>query len=283
MNEKYRIGEKIKNRRLALGKTQNEIAGEYMTRNMLSLIESSKAIPSVETLDYIAEALDIPLAYFLSTDDTLFINEKERRLPIIKRLFREENYDDCVSEILKLSGVDDELNYILAYCYFHQGRNYLFGGSLLSAEKKLSDALRLAEETPYVASQIVTLSKMYLAVAANIQSPLLELDTASYEADSAKMIDLDFYEYLTMNHKHQYSNDVYSKHLEAKQLIKKYAYGDAIPLLLSVEEMKNHSYNACVLFGVYSDLEFCYKQVGDFENAYRYSTKRISLISAFNT
>ena len=283
MNEKYKIGEKIKKRRLALGKTQTEIAGDDMTRNMLSLIESSKTIPSVETLDYIAEALDMPLSYFLSTDNTLFINEKERRLPIIRTLFREGNFDACVSEISKLSGIDDELNYILAYCYFHQGKAHLLGGSLLSAEKKLSEALKLAQVSPYVTAQIVTLSKMYLAVAANIQSPLLELDTDSYEADSAKMLDSDFYEYLTMNNQYQYSNDIYSKHLEAKQLIKKYAYSDAIALLLSVEEMKNHDYNACVLFGVYSDLEFCYKQVGDFENAYRYSSKRISLISAFNT
>ena len=44
---------------------------------------------------------------------------------------------------------------------------------------------------------------------------------------------------------------------------------------------KNKDYNACVLFGVYSDMEIAFKQIGDFENAYRYASKKLSLISAF--
>ena len=72
-------------------------------------------------------------------------------------------------------------------------------------------------------------------------------------------------------------------HLTAKALIKKYKFYEAIELLTQIEDAKNKFYNAPMLFGVYTDLELAYKQLGDFEKAYRYSTKRISLLNAFTT
>jgi hypothetical protein len=61
-------------------------------------------------------------------------------------------------------------------------------------------------------------------------------------------------------------------------------YNAALKLLVKIENEKTpETYNAYVMFGVYSDIENCYKQLYDFENAYRYSTKRISLLEGFNT
>jgi hypothetical protein len=44
-----------------------------------------------------------------------------------------------------------------------------------------------------------------------------------------------------------------------------------------------YPHNAYITFGVYSDLEICYKQLFDFENAYRYTSKRLSLIEGFQS
>ena len=63
--------------------------------------------------------------------------------------------------------------------------------------------------------------------------------------------------------------------------MKKYAYYEAIEILRELEDSKNRSYNACILFGVYADMEIAFKQIGDFENAYRYASKKLSLITAF--
>ena len=63
--------------------------------------------------------------------------------------------------------------------------------------------------------------------------------------------------------------------------MKKYRFSDAIVLLKEIEEMKTTSYNAFVLFGAYTDLENCYKALGDFENAYKYSSKRLNLVNVF--
>jgi transcriptional regulator with XRE-family HTH domain len=54
--------------------TQQELAGEYITRNMLSRIENGFALPSIPTLLYLAEKLGVPAGYLLA-DET---EEKER-------------------------------------------------------------------------------------------------------------------------------------------------------------------------------------------------------------
>ena len=63
------LGEKIKNARISKKITQSALAGEKITRNMLSQIENGKATPSLETLSYIAGELNLPIAYFFSEND----------------------------------------------------------------------------------------------------------------------------------------------------------------------------------------------------------------------
>ncbi len=59
------LGEKVKTARLALGLSQRQLCGQYMTRNMLSLIESGSARPSMDTLRFLAGQLGKPVSYFL--------------------------------------------------------------------------------------------------------------------------------------------------------------------------------------------------------------------------
>ena len=70
MNSKS-LGEKIKLRRKSLGLTQSELAGNKITRNMLSRIENGAALPSLDTLEHIAIGLKLPVPYLLSEDDDL--------------------------------------------------------------------------------------------------------------------------------------------------------------------------------------------------------------------
>ena len=71
-------------------------------------------------------------------------------------------------------------------------------------------------------------------------------------------------------------------HAAAKKLIRERKYSDAVPRLLKAsEKMAAQGYNSFVLFSIYTDLEKCYKQLFDFENAYRYATKRMSMLEGF--
>ena len=62
--EKNTLGKRIKEARLAKKMTQSEVVGDFITRNMLSQIESGSATPSVKTLEYLCKVLEIELIPF---------------------------------------------------------------------------------------------------------------------------------------------------------------------------------------------------------------------------
>ncbi len=60
------LGQRIKEARLAKKMTQTEVVGSFITRNMLSQIESGNAVPSMKTLTYLAKVLELPPSVLLS-------------------------------------------------------------------------------------------------------------------------------------------------------------------------------------------------------------------------
>lgn len=62
------MGQRILQARLEAGLSQRELAGEEITRNMLSSLEHDTANPSVATLRYLAARLGKPVGYFLGED-----------------------------------------------------------------------------------------------------------------------------------------------------------------------------------------------------------------------
>ncbi len=62
------LGARIRQARLESGLSQRQVCGDFMTRNMLSLIENGAAHPSVETLTYLARRLGKSASYFLDED-----------------------------------------------------------------------------------------------------------------------------------------------------------------------------------------------------------------------
>ena len=62
------MGQRILAARLAAGLSQRELAGEEITRNMLSSLEHDTANPSVATLRYLAERLGRPVSWFLGEE-----------------------------------------------------------------------------------------------------------------------------------------------------------------------------------------------------------------------
>lgn len=59
------LGEKLRQARLEANLSQRQLCGETITRNMLSQIEHGTARPSMETLRYLAAQLGKPVSYFL--------------------------------------------------------------------------------------------------------------------------------------------------------------------------------------------------------------------------
>lgn len=278
------LGEKIKKIRKDKKLTQKDIAGEKMTRNMISQIENGIASPSLSALKFIADKLEVPPAYLISDDDLLFVYEKNEAMENIYSLLQNKNYQSCIYNIKKLSKTDNELAYILTVCYFELGKKHIMNGSLLTALKNFQLSEENAKKTVFDTSNILALIPMYSAVAKNIQSPLLELNSDDFKKSLNNFLDYEFFKYLTLDFNFNYTNNSYKLHCVAKTLIKERRYKEAIDILLSIaDKTKGDEYNAYLIFGVYTDLEYCYKSVLDFEKAYIYSNKRLTLIEAFKS
>lgn len=66
------IGSRIKKRRIALNKTQEEMANDLSFSNFyISKIENGKSNPTLETLALIANYLELDLAYLIAGTSTL--------------------------------------------------------------------------------------------------------------------------------------------------------------------------------------------------------------------
>ncbi len=278
------LGEKVKAARRAKKLTQAKLAKDKITRNMLSRIESGSANPSLDTIKHIASVLNLPVAYFLSDDDDLLFYEKKEKMNEIYKAYALKDYSYCISKINTFSEVDDELAMIMTLCCFEVGKDSVMRGSLSTALHHLELASEYAKKTVIKTEHIEDLIPLYRAIATNIQSPLLEFSSEGYIHGLCETFEYDTYKYLTQDFDYAYTDEAMALHVKAKKLIKERNYKEALKILARASEI-NHTakYNAYVLFGIYSDMEICYKQLYDFENAYRYSTKRMSMIEGFKS
>lgn len=104
--DRSELGKLIKEARLAKKMTQSEVVGDFITRNMLSQIESGTAIPSIKTLEYLSEKLDISIQMLSKTQQqSLEQQAKASESPDLgllkeaKRLFAAGEYEKAVSQI----------------------------------------------------------------------------------------------------------------------------------------------------------------------------------------
>ncbi len=121
------LGKRIKEARLARKMTQSDVVGDFITRNMLSQIESGTATPSVKTLTYLAKVLQLPVNYLLP--DELEVPDESGNsalkeiddLTIMKNAFKRGDYAAAVEHALPQtqsgSIVYDEACSILAMSY----------------------------------------------------------------------------------------------------------------------------------------------------------------------
>ena len=121
------LGKRIKEARLARKMTQADVVGDFITRNMLSQIESGTANPSVKTLTYLAKVLQLPVNYLLpdeleTFDETENAADKDIEALIkMKNAFKRGEYGLAVETALPFAEegdlVYDEACAILAMSY----------------------------------------------------------------------------------------------------------------------------------------------------------------------
>ena len=151
-----KIGEKIKSLRVSKRMTQSELAGDQITRNMLSLIENGSALPSLQTIMYLSERLGVPAGILLARESEELLYKKMGELPKIKSRYKAGEYKLCAAMCEAIVGeeCDDEIEHILSMCHFNIAKVCIFGNhsdcpAVVLIYSRASDLTRHSEVSLY--------------------------------------------------------------------------------------------------------------------------------------
>lgn len=104
------LGRRLKTARLAKKMTQTDVAGTFITRNMLSLIESGSATPSMKTLEYLSGVLEIPMEKLISESGSFEQSTELQKFLDGKKLFSEKKYQEFLDFIKPEGMFQDEIH-----------------------------------------------------------------------------------------------------------------------------------------------------------------------------
>ena len=279
------IGEKIKERRLAAGLTQAQLASDRLTRNMICAIESGKATPSLGTLQYLAGRLGVSVRYFTEPDRTVQQECHDAIYPQLVNLLRNGQYEDAIglAERIPETGKDPILSALLARLQLFAAEKCVTGGSVHYAKDLLERVAYYRDHTPWDTSHLGARAVLCNALVSDPLTPKYALENERYLSDAAAATGAELYHYITDDWNYPYITRVYALHTEAKRLMKEYRYQEALARMESaIENKQAQEISVLVLYRIYADMEICYRERKDYENAYRYATKKTALLTSFN-
>lgn len=280
------LGDKIKKARTESGMTQSELAGEHITRNMLSQIENNTAIPSIPTIKHISNKLNIPAGYFLTDSDAdsddEFIYKKMFVINDIKEMFKTKQYQHCIDLCLALKSSDDEIEYILSNSYFALAYDSFISGNLKTAETLFTISLDHAHSTVYTSNKVLHYSTVFIDFIKSLNNNLIKTqgNIIKYLPYTETMIYLNIVS--ALNQKQDTPdilneikfNDTYIRHIEAKKLM---IYDNYIEAERLLSALLTDDLPLFERYMIIIDMESCYAHLDDFKNAYKYSTMKNEL------
>lgn len=291
------IGAKIRKLRTSKMMTQAELAGHQITRNMLSQIENGNALPSLATVTYIAERLNVPAGFLLADGDDEFIYRKMNAMGNIKRAFRAGDFRICRDICLNaVDEADDEINLILAECTFAIAREEFQNGHLHAACRYFDEAIDYEEKTMYRADHIRMIAFGYFTYMHNISSTLyseqLDLNDPALLKASISCDD-EFCRYVgaiwaenqfAAEYVQQYPKpeNVLARHVEALRAMHTGEYGEAIRRLQTLLN-GNIGIPEPVIYSIFENLEICCRENGDYKGAYEYANNKVGMLDRLLT
>jgi transcriptional regulator with XRE-family HTH domain len=286
------IGEKIKALRTAKFMTQSELAGTEITRNMLSRIEHGAAQPSLDTLRYLADKLNVSAGYLISdaSDEQIYI--KRREIINIKTAYLNEDYRICRDMCLNsASAKDDEIKLILAECTLHVAIEAFSLGNLRQACEYFDLALEECAQTIYNTNHVSAISAMYFRYM-RVVSPTLNsnfIDESEVPVYSA-MYD-PFCKYMAAFIAHEdeqeyefdtSSGDAYALHMSALSHVRDGRYAQAYEDLHKIL-VEDTVIPEPMMYFIFRDLEVCCKEIEDYRGAYEYSINKVEILQKLLT
>ncbi|MDE7121005.1 MAG: helix-turn-helix domain-containing protein [Oscillospiraceae bacterium] len=137
------LGRRLKTARLAKKMTQSDVAGTFITRNMLSLIESGSATPSMKTLEYLSNVLEIPMEKLISESGSFEQSSELQQFQDAKKLLSEKKYREFL-DLARPEGIfADELHALCSIAHLELAKAFSESGKTEQLHAAISHA-RLA-------------------------------------------------------------------------------------------------------------------------------------------
>jgi len=164
------LGTRIKEARIAKKMTQSQVVGTFITRNMLSQIENGIAMPSINTLEYLAEVLELPdILDFLSApadEESTRIADVAASITSAKNAAREGRWQDLADmESTYPEELSDEFQALLAQAFLALAKSAAEGDPALAASY-LSKTIRYADQGLYANASVKAEAVLLLQEAA---------------------------------------------------------------------------------------------------------------------
>lgn len=262
------IGERIKKLRTEKGITQSALAGKDITRNMLSLIESGSASPSLRTIEMLARELEVPASYLLSDSGQPASSfSKLSNIDKVKSAFKKGNYAECLSLTAGVGDkCDDEIALILSKCYVSLGADEYHNGNITRAAEMMHIAITYSKKTAYTDVTVLRNAERYIEMIDAIKNkrPYSEVNSPSSD-DLTARCDSDA-AYLSIvtdgQSKHTTSDNLYVPHLNVRKLIKNSEFDKARAEL--DELIADYTDNTLLSYFLLCEKESLAKITGDF-------------------
>ncbi len=285
------IGEKIRELRVAKLMTQSELAGNRITRNMLSCIENGTAHPSLSTILYIAERLNVPAGFLLAEEGDEIVYRKMNSLANIKRAYAAGDVRGCRS--LCLSGCpdpDDEICLLLAECDAGIAVEEFWKGRLRSACRFFDEALGYAEKTLYPTEQLQARASLFFRfmqrISATLYSDVLDEEKVplikytspfAVYVEMLEALDAGEIEVAKDYLERAEEESFFTRHIRIRIQTAEREYQTAKSELLSLLRSEV-PLNEIELYTVLCELEICCRETEDFKGAYTYANDRVQLL-----
>lgn len=280
------LGKKIRELRLQKKMTQAELAGDTITRNMLSQIENGSAQPSVTTIMELAGKLETPPEYFFSQTNDLQTFRKLDVIEKIRKLYSAGDYPKTLSRLETLDVWDDETEYLFAKASYGKGLTLYREGFLSGASACFEKALSHAARTVYADELFCSLVRNYLGITARVLGKGYDAHMihASVRTSDIAYIAAIFGGESSFDYGD--THPFYAQHLAVRENMRRERTAqDRETMIQALKRILLHTeenQDAVLRFYVLSDLEMLAQESGDYKCAYECSSSRLRLSEKMN-
>lgn len=291
------LGQKVKDERKRLNLTQKELAGDFITRNMLSQIENDIATPSIKTIEYLAGVLKKSVSYFIDPE-----NAKMLETELIEELmsyYEQEAYEVCIGKLEVYYKENPQ----------SKGKRFLkniYMNCCLQAAKASKDARDYQKSKIYYEKILAYETDLLFYDDANLYSIYLELsemnarldtveDSKNYELKASKLVNKMIANQIIQGMYISFVEGEYEKVIEKissfdikdldnhnkgryyMMIGSAYYYQEnfkeAVKFLeKAIPYYRRGTYNSVITM-IYEDLSKCYSNLDDYKKAYEFLQK----------